>query len=980
MGAMARAGLKDALLFGAAALGPLALYVATLPRTVVLEDDGLFLMAGASLGVAHPPGYPLYTLVCHLFMQLPFATPAISGHLSSAVPGALACALVAVCARRLGASRCAALAGAWLLGASEHFWSQAIIAEVYTLNALLFFSVYALLLRVVLRPDTDTGPSAPPASPGAASPEPARRRRRRDSRLRRGRGRGRGRGRDRDRGTSPTAASPGPEGPGPDAGGVTARAGIAAGRNGASAGRAGIAAERNEASAGRAGIVAERNGASAGRAGIAAGRNEASAGRAGIATERNEASAGRAGIVAERNGASAGRAGIAAGRNEASAGRAGIAAERNEASAGRAGIAAERNGASAGRAGIAAGRNGASARRVGIVAAAVYGLGLANHWPLMVLATPGLVIAALPGWRALRPGLLSCAGAALAGAVLPYAWMVWRSRQEPWFSFHGPLESMREVWHYIGRRSYAGVDTSVSADWSDRIQYLLWFGNETLWQLTLPGFVLAAIGLVVLLRRDPPEGETGPHPRRDPPEGGTSPHPRRDPPESGTGPHPHRDPPEGGTSPHPHRDPPEGGTGPHPRRRGTRLAAAGGALAWLGNSVVLIGLLSFDFDAFSVSVFRPYSLICYGLAAVWLAVGLQHLLDTVPKWMARAAPAHGERAHGERAHGRRKGWKPAAALFALVRDRLPRRDARPWKGWKPAAALLAGAGMTALAVHAHGPLNDRSGSDFTSLYARMTLDTLPPDAVLFTSGDTDTAPLGYFRLVEGRRADVELLNTQGLVFGRRLFDWRTREAERDAAIRAFVLASERPVFFTSERKPSPGLGVRYHGFLTELVPGGAAIELQLDPRQPRLFEELMRHASRDPWERSRRAQLISTFGKYLGLAVLTGDPGLLERLGPSIAQAEGSFFGLIGMADTLMEHGDPSHYGRIEDLLGRAEHLAGEAEYPEPLARFAYLKGFLRHRLGDPAAARALFEESARIHPHPDNASLGALEQLRSGS
>ena len=906
MGAMARAGLKDALLFGAAALGPLALYVATLPRTVVLEDDGLFLMAGASLGVAHPPGYPLYTLVCHLFMQLPFATPAVSGHLSSAVPGALACAMVAVCARQLGASRCAGLAGAWLLGASEHFWSQAIIAEVYTLNALLFFGVYALLLRVVLRPDTDTGPSAPPASPGTASPEPARRHRRRDRRRRRGRGRDR----DRDRGTSSMAASPGPEGLGPDAGGATARAGIVA--------------------------------------------------------ERNEASAARVGNVARRNGAFAGRVGNVARRNGASAGRAGIVAERNEASAGRVGIAVERNGGSAGR--------------IGIAAAVLYGLGLANHWPLMVLATPGLVIAALPGWRALRPGLLSCAGAALAGAVLPYAWMVWRSRQEPWFSFHGPLESMREVWHYIGRRSYAGVDTSVSADWSDRIQYLLWFGNETLWQLTLPGFVLAAIGLVVLLRRNPPEGGTSPHPHRDPPEGGTGPHPRRNPPEGGTGPHPRRDPPEGGTGPHPRRNPPEGGTGPHPRRRGTRLAAAGGALAWLGNSVVLIGLLSFDFDAFSVSVFRPYSLVCYGLAAVWLAVGLQHLLDTVPKWMGRAAPAHGERARGERAHGPWKGWKPAAALFALVRDRAPRRDARPWKGWKPAAALVAGAGMTALAVHAHGPLNDRSGSDFTSLYARMTLDTLPPDAVLFTSGDTDTAPLGYFRLVEGRRADVELLNTQGLVFGRRLFDWRTREAERDAAIREFVLASERPVFFTSERKPSPGLGVRYHGFLTELVPGGAAIELQLDPRQPRLFEELMRHASRDPWERSRRAQLISTFGKYLGLAVLTGDPGLLERLGPSIAQAEGSFFGLIGMADTLMEHGDPAHHGRIEDLLGRAGPLAGEAEYPEPLARFAYLKGFLRHRLGDPAAARALFEESARIHPHPDNASLGALEQLRSGS
>ena len=330
---------------------------------------------------------------------------------------------------------------------------------------------------------------------------------------------------------------------------------------------------------------------------------------------------------------------------------------------------------------------------------------------------------------------------------------------------------------------------------------------------------------------------------------------------------------------------------------------------------------------------------------MWLAVGLQYLLDAVPGWLRLAPPPQGP------------GW---------------------W--WKPAAAALAGAGMTAVSVHAHAPLNDRSDSDFAPLYARMVFETLPPDAVLFTGGDTDTAPLGYFRLVEGRRPDVELLNTQGLVFGRRLFDWRTREAERDAAIRAFVLESERPVFFTAEREPSPGLGVRYHGFLTELVPGGGAIELRFDPRQPRFFEELLGHASRDPWERSRRAQLVSSFGKYLGLAVLTGDAGLLERLGPSLAQAQGNFFSLIGMADSLMEHGNAAHHPRIEEWLARAEPLAGEVEYPQPLARFAYLKGFLRHRLGDDAGARALFEESARIHPHPDNASLDALEQLRAAA
>ena len=139
-------GRRDAAALAAAVLGPLALYVATLPRTVVLEDDGLFLTAGAHLGLAHPPGYPLYTLILHLFTRLPFGAAAFLGHLSSAVLGALACGAVYCCARLLRASVVPALTAAWLFGVSEQFWSQAIIAEVYTLNALLFFAAYALVL------------------------------------------------------------------------------------------------------------------------------------------------------------------------------------------------------------------------------------------------------------------------------------------------------------------------------------------------------------------------------------------------------------------------------------------------------------------------------------------------------------------------------------------------------------------------------------------------------------------------------------------------------------------------------------------------------------------------------------------------------------------------------------------------------------------------------------------------------------------
>ena len=46
----------DWLQAGAVALALLALYAATSPRTVALEDDGLFILSSYFLGVEHPPG------------------------------------------------------------------------------------------------------------------------------------------------------------------------------------------------------------------------------------------------------------------------------------------------------------------------------------------------------------------------------------------------------------------------------------------------------------------------------------------------------------------------------------------------------------------------------------------------------------------------------------------------------------------------------------------------------------------------------------------------------------------------------------------------------------------------------------------------------------------------------------------------------------------------------------------------------------
>ncbi len=152
-----RPARADWLQAGLVALALFALYALTSPRTVSLEDDGLFVLSSYFLGIEHPPGYPLFTLIAHLFSKLPFGEVAYRVHLTSAFFGALSAAAAWLCARRLIPGRLAAYLVAFGLGFSPVFWSQAIIAEVYTLNTFFFLVLVYLGLRAC-------PPGAPPDS------------------------------------------------------------------------------------------------------------------------------------------------------------------------------------------------------------------------------------------------------------------------------------------------------------------------------------------------------------------------------------------------------------------------------------------------------------------------------------------------------------------------------------------------------------------------------------------------------------------------------------------------------------------------------------------------------------------------------------------------------------------------------------------------------------------------------------------------
>jgi len=138
-------------------------YFWTAAPNVTLLDSGEFVVAAQHFGVPHPTGYPLWTLLAWLFQLLPLGNAAWEINLFSGFCGALATGLVAMlfssstrwmlggqvaCWR--GLNVVVSLTVALLFAFSASMWSQAVIAEVYTLHALLI-GFYLTSLYVWLR-------------------------------------------------------------------------------------------------------------------------------------------------------------------------------------------------------------------------------------------------------------------------------------------------------------------------------------------------------------------------------------------------------------------------------------------------------------------------------------------------------------------------------------------------------------------------------------------------------------------------------------------------------------------------------------------------------------------------------------------------------------------------------------------------------------------------------------------------------------
>jgi tetratricopeptide (TPR) repeat protein len=169
-------------------IASLIVYARTLAPTVTLIDSGELIVAASSLGVAHPPGFPLYVLLAHLATRVPVGSVAVRVNFASALFAALAASVLSLVvvevlmtvrvpraidrARKRANRKKTKKAGApplqtpngpprqstfvlvvsclmsgLLLAFSRTLWAYATIAEVYTLTALLILTVFLLMFR-----------------------------------------------------------------------------------------------------------------------------------------------------------------------------------------------------------------------------------------------------------------------------------------------------------------------------------------------------------------------------------------------------------------------------------------------------------------------------------------------------------------------------------------------------------------------------------------------------------------------------------------------------------------------------------------------------------------------------------------------------------------------------------------------------------------------------------------------------------------
>ena len=125
----------------------LAVYILTLCPTIPGGDSGEFVTIAVVRAVAHPPGYPIYTLLAKLFTIIPLGSIAMRVNFLSAVCSALMAVFLFLGVARWTGSNWAGFFATGLAAFSPLIWRYSVVAEVFPLNNLFIAVLCYLAIR-----------------------------------------------------------------------------------------------------------------------------------------------------------------------------------------------------------------------------------------------------------------------------------------------------------------------------------------------------------------------------------------------------------------------------------------------------------------------------------------------------------------------------------------------------------------------------------------------------------------------------------------------------------------------------------------------------------------------------------------------------------------------------------------------------------------------------------------------------------------
>lgn len=366
-----------------------------------------------------------------------------------------------------------------------------------------------------------------------------------------------------------------------------------------------------------------------------------------------------------------------------------------------------------------------------------------------------------------------------------------------------------------------------------------------------------------------------------------------------------------------------------------KTLAASLLFLYLGNTLLLILLLGFDYDYYHQNIFRVYPLMAYAVCAVWIALGIKIICQKIMKYI----------------------------------------DNKIRKSFLTAAVGLLFVGNTLIANTVE---NYRKNDVWVDEYANAIFSNIEQDSILFTYGDIDVWTLGYHHFILNQRPDIQLYSLKGIVYSNRLFHQNeTPLDEAENIIRNFIMSTSRPVYYSSSF--ISGYSETDYGLFKQVNREGRPDYRKaiIVPEVKEYIETLLgRGEPVDRWEKMHYRLILSEYCK-LSLNILEYSYSISEKeeMQRWVDRVCDTYHGNLLHAEKLLNSEDKT----VEDvnlLLARAKKLSDQAVLKSELAMYYFLRGEVLSRTGNTVMSKKMYLKSYDHWKHPNNPAQKMISDI----